>query len=58
MKRVSLKFKDILQLIDFMEFTNNHHCSADMEEMVLTCELSEPDIELAINGYDAALIAD
>ena len=58
MKKISLKFKDILRLLEYIEFTKKHHYSIDEERATITCELSEADIELAVNGYGASLIDD
>lgn len=54
MKKVSLQFADILHLLEFIEFTQNHECDIDLEKIIVTCELSEADIELGINGYKAS----
>ena len=56
MKKTSLQFKDILLLLEYLEFTNKHHCKVDYEKATLTCELSEAEIELATQGYGATLI--
>lgn len=56
MKKISLKFEDILQLVEFIQHTKNHHCIINMETIIVNGELSEADIELAVNGYGASLI--
>ena len=56
MNQICLKFEDILQLVEFLDVTKNHHCEADMERMVVSGELSDADVELAINGYGASLM--
>lgn len=56
MKKVLLQFADILHLLEFIEFTKHHHCDIDLEKIIMSCELSEADIELAINGYNASLL--
>jgi hypothetical protein len=58
MKKVSLQFKDVLQLLEFIELTKNHSCPIDLETLTITCELSEAAIELAVNAYQASLLQD
>lgn len=56
MKKVSLQFKDVLQLLEFMELTKNHDGTVDLERLILRCEIPEAEIELAVNGYMAMVI--
>jgi len=56
MKTTSLQFEDILQLLEFVEYTNKHHCAVDYEKIILTGEFSEADIELATQGYKATVL--
>ena len=56
MKKISLQFEDILQLVDFIQFTKNDHCSINLEKLMVNGEMSDADIELAINGYGASLV--
>jgi len=54
MKKISLKFEDILQIIEFIQYTKCHQYSMDEQNIIVTSELSEAEIELAINGYGAS----
>lgn len=52
----TLLFKDVLQLLEFVEITRRSTCLIDTEKLTITCELSEADIELAVRGYAATLL--
>jgi hypothetical protein len=52
----TLLFKDVLQLLEFVEITKRSTCLIDTEKLTITCELSEADIELAVRGYAATLL--
>ncbi len=56
MTKTSLQFKDVLLLLEYLELTGLHHCPVDHEAATITCEFSEADLELAINGYGAIII--
>ncbi|HYO22233.1 MAG TPA: hypothetical protein VER36_07490 [Flavisolibacter sp.] len=56
MKRVLLQFENILELIEFIAAINNLNCDIDSNALTIFCDLSEMEIELAINGYGAAVI--
>ena len=57
MKKVSLQFKDVLLLLEFIDITQAHSCPIDSELAIITCEFSEAAIELAVNGYKATIIS-
>ena len=57
MKKVSLRFNDILCLVEFVDYTKTHECNIDTENVIIECELSDADLELAINGYKAVVIS-
>jgi len=56
MKTVSLQFPSILQLIDFTLAIDSNFCQMNKETLVLICELSENEIELATSGYSAMVV--
>jgi len=56
MKIVALQFEDILQLLEFVEYSRSHNCPINLKKLTISCELSEADIELAINGFNAIVI--
>ena len=56
MTTTSLQFKDLFELLEFIEITKNHHCHADPEKLIIIGAFTEADIELALRGYAAQLI--
>jgi hypothetical protein len=56
MKRVLLQFENILDLIDFITAINNLRCDINSKALTIFCALSEKEIELAVNGYNAIMI--
>lgn len=58
MNKVCLQFGDVFHLLEFVEFTKTHECPIDSEKLTIVCELSEADLELAINGYHATVLCD
>jgi hypothetical protein len=56
MKKVTLQFTDLLQLLEFMDITNTRDCPIDTNTLQLKCELSEADLELAQNAYNALVV--
>ncbi|MDQ3681934.1 MAG: hypothetical protein M3352_02530 [Bacteroidota bacterium] len=56
MKKVSLQFLSILQLIDFTLAIDSNFCQMNKTTLVLTCELSEKEINLATSGYEAIVV--
>ena len=56
MKEISLKFPSILTLVDFILAIDVIKYQLDKAELLLTCKLSEKEIELATNGFNAHVI--
>ncbi|HEY0041116.1 MAG TPA: hypothetical protein VGB71_10665 [Flavisolibacter sp.] len=56
MKKVTLQFDNILSLIDYLNNIKNYSCQLNRCDLMVTCELSEADIELALNGYQANIL--
>ena len=56
MKKVTLQFDNILSLIDYLNNIKNYSCQLNRRDLMVTCELSEADIELALNGYQANIL--
>lgn len=56
MKKVSLQFMSKHELIEFLGLTLSFRCVIDLEKLTITSQLSEADIELAVNGFRAKLI--
>ncbi len=56
MKKVSLQFNDVLYLLEYITFTKAHHCEIDTQRAILTGDLTEAEIELAVNGYEVVVI--
>ncbi len=56
MEKVSLQFQSIVQLIDFTLTIGSNFCQMNKQTLVLTCELSENEIELATSGYKAIMV--
>ncbi len=53
MQNVSLQFHSISALLDFILTTDANYCEMNKFTLVLTGELSENQIELATNTYQA-----
>ncbi len=56
MKNVSLQFPTILQLVDFTLAINSNFCHMNKQTFVLTCDLSDIEIELAQRTYKAVIL--
>jgi hypothetical protein len=56
MTKVCLKFEDILLLLEFVEYTKTSDYDIDLEKGIVTGELSEADLELALHGYKASIL--
>lgn len=56
MKKVILQFNDKHELLEFLGHSLSFRCDIDLEKLTLASELSEADIELALNGFHAKLI--
>ncbi|HVE61713.1 MAG TPA: hypothetical protein VNA26_07835 [Chitinophagaceae bacterium] len=56
MRNVSLQFHSITALIDFIFAANANDCDMNKLTLILNCELSENQIELAKNKYGASFV--
>ena len=56
MKKVTLQFSDKQELLEFLSHTLSFRCDIDLERLTLVSELSDADIELAVNGFHAILV--
>ena len=52
-RMVTLKFLSIKQLIDFTLTIDLTHCEVVRSTFLIVCQLTEAEIELAKNGYQA-----
>ncbi|MDB5196850.1 MAG: hypothetical protein JWP88_1221 [Flaviaesturariibacter sp.] len=55
MKKVVIKFRDILELVDFQSVTDTFSCETNSDDLIITCILSDAQIELAERGYRAEI---
>lgn len=51
MNTTCLQFRDILELIEFMNYTKLHHLTVDAEKQTVTGDIPEAEMELAVNGF-------
>jgi hypothetical protein len=58
MKKVTLEFESLKALIDFTLLIELTYCKIDEANYRLTCELQEPEIELAKEGFNATILMD
>lgn len=56
MRKVILQFQSIMELIDFQQLTNTFSCQMDPDKFILSCSLTDAEIELAQNGYQALVL--
>ena len=56
MKEVTIQFSSILELIDFTLIIDANKFEVNKSKLLLTCELSEREIELARNGFHATIL--
>ena len=55
-RKVVLEFPDLKSLIDYTLLIDISNCEIIRTKFILRCELTEADIELALNGYRATII--
>lgn len=53
MELVTAKFPSIAELVDFQIVTDQRRATIDPASCTLTGRLSEAELELAVNGYQA-----
>lgn len=58
MKNITLKFNNPTDLIEFVELTETICADLDRQELIITCSLSEAEIELARQAYNAIILND
>ena len=56
MKQVAVQFSSVGELIDFVHEAHTPTCEVNEENITLTCDLSERDLDLAVNGYHATVL--
>ena len=56
MKTVTLQFPTLEVLLEFKELTNVHNCKIHAVKCLLTCTLSEAQIQLTLDRYSAKII--
>jgi hypothetical protein len=56
MRNITLKFNNPTDLIEFVELTETICNDLDHHELIITCTLSEADIELAKQAYHAVIL--
>jgi hypothetical protein len=56
MKNITLKFNSPNDLIEFIELTETVCKDLNSYELVITCTLSEADLELARSAYHAVIV--
>lgn len=58
MKQVAVQFSSVVELIDFVHEETVSLCEVNEEQMILTCELSQSNLDRAANDYHATLITE
>jgi hypothetical protein len=58
MKKVSLLFPTIVELIDFENQMETENYETDREQLVMTGQFSDREIELAVNAYFARVLTE
>jgi hypothetical protein len=58
MKQVAVQFSSVVEMIDFVHETTASPCEVNEENVTLTCNLSEADLDLAVNAYHATVVTD
>lgn len=58
MHLVVLQFQNVFHLLEYVKITGKQQAAADTRLLVLTCEATEAEIELAVHGFQAALLSD
>jgi hypothetical protein len=56
MKRVVLRFSDVLKLIEFISVTGKFDVDTDIDSCSIIGRLTDADIELAVRGYEARVV--
>ena len=56
MRNITLKFNNPTDLIEFVELTETICADLDRHALIITCVLTEADIELAREAYNAKIL--
>ena len=56
MKKIALQFPSIIELVDFTIAIDADDCMTNKMALLLICEVSEKEIELARNGFQAHVV--
>lgn len=56
MKRVTLQFPGLDELLEYSEVINIDKCSTNKRKLTIRGELSDADIELAVIEYGASVL--
>ncbi len=55
-EKVALQFPSIMELVDFTIAIDADNCMTNKMALLLICEVSEKEIELAKNGFKAHVV--
>jgi hypothetical protein len=58
MRNITLKFNNPRDLIEFVELTESLCGDVDKHELIITCALSDAELELARSAYHAIVLRD
>ena len=56
MKKVTLQFDDMQALLEFLNTIKVRVCQYNLKNLTALCEISEAEMELATNGFNAHLL--
>lgn len=56
MKKIALQFPSIIELVDFTVAIDADNCITNKMSLLLICEVSEKEIELAQNSFQAHVV--
>ena len=52
-RKISLQFRSLKTLFEFVNDAKVKYCEINRSSYILSCDLSEADIILALRGYEA-----
>lgn len=58
MRTITLKFHTARDLVEFIEITETACCDLDKHELIVTCNLTDAEVELAREAYKATVVGD
>lgn len=56
MKKVSLQFKSLLDLLEYIDQVKKLTAAIDKDNLTIREELDEAEVELALNGFNATIL--